>query len=200
VDPRRAFDLVLSAGALHVFVPVQAAAAIAIRLEDGGPVVFRQRRVGRRREPFEILKLRTMRDGKVTRVGRYLRATGLDETLQFVCVLRGDMAIVGPRPLTEADLERLGWTGPEHDGRFAVRPGITGLAQVFGGRGARHSRALDALYARRASLPLDLWLIGVSFAMNVAGKSRVRGWLRRRSASRSGRFGPARRRASRPPA
>ncbi|MEZ4337552.1 MAG: sugar transferase [Sandaracinaceae bacterium] len=179
MDARRALDLILAAGALHVFAPVQAAAAVAIRLEDGGPVLFAQERLGRDRRPFRILKLRTMRDGQVTRVGRYLRATGLDETAQFLCVLRGDMSIVGPRPLTAADVERLGWSGPEHDARFAVPPGITGLAQVYGGVSARHSRALDALYARRASVGLDLRLIGVSFAMNVVGKARVRRWLRR---------------------
>ncbi|MBX3269091.1 MAG: sugar transferase [Sandaracinaceae bacterium] len=180
MDARRGLDLLLSAGALHVFSPVQLAAACAIRLEDGGPVVFRQVRLGKDRVPFEILKLRTMRGGRVTRVGRYLRATGLDETLQFWCVLRGDMSIVGPRPLTAEDVARLGWSGPAHDGRFRVRPGITGLAQVYGGRSARHTRALDALYARRATLGLDLSLIAISFGMNLAGKARVRRWLRRR--------------------
>jgi len=176
---RRVLDLVLAGGATGFFLPLQLGAAALIRLEDGGPAIFRQSRLGKDRVPFVVPKLRTMRDGEVTRVGRWLRATGIDETPQFLCVLRGDMAIVGPRPLTAADVARLGWTGPEHDARFAVLPGITGLAQVFGGVSARHSRALDALYARRASVGLDLWLIGVSFAMNLAGKRRVRGWLRR---------------------
>lgn len=176
---RRTLDLVLAGGAAGFFLPVQLAAAALIRLEDGDPAIFRQERLGRGRVPFVVPKLRTMRDGEVTRVGRWLRATGLDETPQFLCVLRGDMAIVGPRPLTAADVARLGWTDPAHDARFDVAPGITGLTQVLGGVSARHSRALDALYARRASVRLDLWLIGVSFAMNVAGKERVRSWLRR---------------------
>lgn len=170
-------DLVLAGGACAAFAPVQAIAGALIVAEDGGSPIFRQRRLGKGRAPFEIVKLRTMRDERVTRVGRWLRATGLDETPQFYSVLRGDMSIVGPRPLTQADVTRLGWDGPSHDARFAVRPGITGLAQVVGGRSARHSRALDALYARRASVGLDLWLIGVSFGMNLAGKKRVRRWL-----------------------
>lgn len=172
----------LGAVGAAVFLPFQLAAAVAIRLEDGGPVLFRQERVGRHRAPFRIAKLRTMRDGNTTPVGRWLRATGLDETTQFLHVLRGEMSVVGPRPLTEADLVRLGWT--EHRARFEVRPGITGLAQVFGGRSARHSRALDALYARRTSVRLDVWLVAVSFAMNVFGKDRVRQRLRRRARSR----------------
>lgn len=176
---KRAMDVSLSLAALGVFAPVAAAAALCIRLEDGGPVLFVQERVGRGRRPFSILKLRTMHGREVTRVGRWLRATGLDETAQFLNVLRGDMSIVGPRPLTPADVERLDWSGPEHDARFAVRPGITGLAQVLGGRSARHTRALDALYARRAGAALDLSLIAVSFAMNLAGKRRVRAALRR---------------------
>lgn len=105
------------------------------------------------------------------------------------------MSIVGPRPLTPDDVERLGWSGPEHDARFAVRPGITGLAQVLGGRSARHTHALDALYARRAGAALDLSLIAVSFAMNLAGKRRVRAALRRLALRRAALERAARRRA-----
>ena len=86
--------------------------AAAILLDDGRPVLFRQERLGHRRRPFHILKFRSMRDGRVTRVGRVLRATGLDELPQFVNILRGDMSAVGPRPLTADDVARLGWSGP----------------------------------------------------------------------------------------
>lgn len=174
MDLGRALDVVLSTGAISVFAPLQLAAGALIRLEDGGPVLFVQERVGKRRRPFRILKLRTMHNGNVTRTGRYLRRTGLDEVPQFLCVLSGDMRIVGPRPLTQHDLERLGWAGEQGDERFTVAPGITGLAQVVGGRSARHTKALDALYTRKASIRLDGWLIGVSFAMSMFGKGRVR--------------------------
>lgn len=183
-DKKRTLDLGLSAFALVIFVPVQIASSIAIRTESAGPALFRQERIGKARRPFRVIKLRTMRDAKVTRMGRWLRGTGLDETMQFWNVLRGEMSIVGPRPLTQHDLERLGFW--KDNARFEVCPGITGLAQIFGGKSARHTRALDALYARRASVGLDLRLIAISFAMNVVGKDRVkRGlWLSRRATSR----------------
>lgn len=142
-------------------------------------MLFRQRRIGRGRQPFEILKFRTMRDGQVTRVGRWLRATGIDEIPQFVNVLRGEMSVVGPRPLTAADIERLGWTEHEHDPRFQARPGITGLAQIFAGGGAARSLELDASYATRAGLGLDTAVVGVSFAINLFGKRTVRRALTR---------------------
>jgi lipopolysaccharide/colanic/teichoic acid biosynthesis glycosyltransferase len=193
---KRGADVVLGLIGAQLFAPLQLVAGALICVEDGGPVFFRQERVGRRRRPFTLLKLRTMRDGRVTRVGTWLRATGLDETPQFLNVLRGDMSVVGPRPLTAADVARLGWDRAERDARFGVRPGITGLAQLFAGRSARHSRALDALYARRSSPGLDLWLVAVSFAVNVRGKARVRGLLdrarrRRRARSRRARAAAA---------
>lgn len=177
----RSLDLLLLSGGVVVFAPVMAALAAGIVAEDGGPVFFRQERVGHRRAPFTILKLRSMRDGQVTGVGRWIRATGLDEVAQFVNVLRGDMRLVGPRPLTPADLERLGWDGDDSAWRFTVPPGITGLAQVFG-RGARSSLALDQQYIVHAGLRLDVELVAISFAMNAGGKARVRALLRRPAA------------------
>ena len=171
--------MALSLFALGLFAPVQAAAWSLSKLEDGGPLLFTQERIGKEGRAFRIYKLRTMRDGEVTRLGRWLRATGLDETPQFFNVLLGDMSIVGPRPLTAGDLSRLGWDRMNAHPRFAVRPGITGLAQIFGDRGARHARALDALYSRTHTPWLDLRLIAVSFAMNVVGKARVKRWIRR---------------------
>ena len=120
-----------------------------------------------------------MRGGEVTRVGRWLRATGLDETGQFLNVLRGDMSMVGPRPLTLDDVKRLGWTRAEYDDRWGTRPGITGLAQLLGGGTARGSLRLDRLYVARRSVGLDTQIIAASFVVNVAGKRRTKGWLRR---------------------
>lgn len=82
-DRKRILDIGLSAFALGLFVPIQIASSIAIRREDGGPAFFRQERIGKSRKPFRVLKLRTMREAKVTRVGRWLRPTGLDETMHF---------------------------------------------------------------------------------------------------------------------
>jgi len=156
----------------------------AIVLEDGWPVLFRQERLGRRRRPFTILKFRSMRDGRITRVGRIMRTTGLDELPQFINILRGDMSAVGPRPLTESDVARLGWMAPRYDFRWRVLPGLTGLAQVTAARSGRLSLSLDRRYVARQSLSLDLRLVAVSFAINALGKSRVRRALERSRSSR----------------
>ncbi len=182
---KRALDVLVAGTACAVFAPVMVAVSLAVWLEDGGPPLFAQSRVGRSRNPFTLVKFRSMRNAQVTSMGQWLRRTGLDELPQFVNVVRGDMSVVGPRPLTSQDVERLGWAGPDHDWRFTARPGITGLAQLLAGRGARSSARLDRLYLRRESLLLDLQLIALSFAVNIAGKSKVRRFLRRPSAARS---------------
>ena len=146
----------------------------AIVLEDGWPVLFRQERLGRKRQPFTILKFRSMRDGRITRIGRVLRATGLDELPQFINILCGDMSAVGPRPLTESDVLRLGWMAPRYDFRWRVLPGLTGLAQVIEARSGRLSLGLDRRYVARQSLLLDVRLVAVSFAINALGKRRAR--------------------------
>jgi len=175
---KRAFDVAVAGAACLLFAPLVAGVAVAILLDDAGPVTFSQSRMGRARQPFTLLKFRSMREQKVTRVGQWLRSTGIDELPQFVNVCRGDMSIVGPRPLTAQDLARLGWNGPEHDWRFTAKPGITGLSQLLAGGGARASERLDRLYLRKQSLALDVKLIALSFAVNLLGKSKIRRWMR----------------------
>jgi lipopolysaccharide/colanic/teichoic acid biosynthesis glycosyltransferase len=176
---KRTFDIVGACAGVVVFVPIAAVVAVAVLIDDGGPVLFRQDRLGYRRRPFSILKIRTMRDGRTTRVGRVLRATGLDEIPQFLNILAGDMSAVGPRPLTEADVQRLGWTGPEFDFRWSAKPGLTGLAQIAGAQSSNDALELDRTYTARWSPLLDCRLIALSFAVNVLGKSRVQRLLRR---------------------
>jgi lipopolysaccharide/colanic/teichoic acid biosynthesis glycosyltransferase len=177
---QRVFDVAGGLAGLVVFAPAMAAIAVAVTIDDGRPVFFRQERIGYQRRPFEILKFRSMRDGRVTRVGRLLRATGLDELPQFVNILHGHMSAVGPRPLTADDVARLGWGGAQFDFRWACRPGLTGLAQLVGARADDHSLVLDRIHTGRWSLSLDCQLIAWSFAVNVFGKTRIRRWLRRR--------------------
>jgi lipopolysaccharide/colanic/teichoic acid biosynthesis glycosyltransferase len=177
---QRAFDVVGSLAGLAVFAPAMVAIVVAVLVEDGPPVIFRQERIGRGRRPFHILKFRSMRDGRSTRMGRVLRATGLDELPQFVNILRGDMSAVGPRPLTADDVARLGWTGPEFDFRWACRPGLTGLAQLLAARADDDALRLDRVHAGGWSAWLDCQLIAWSFAVNAFGKERVRQWLRSR--------------------
>lgn len=164
---------------MPVFGPVVALASVLIVLDDRGSPFFVQRRVGRDGIRFAVVKLRTMNEsGVVTRMGRWLRPTGIDEVPQLVHVLLGQMSLVGPRPLAPRDLDRLSQHDAEFARRLAVRPGITGLVQVRGGRSARHCGKLERLYARRRTLGSDLALLGLSVAINVAGRHRVRGWLR----------------------
>jgi lipopolysaccharide/colanic/teichoic acid biosynthesis glycosyltransferase len=170
---KRIFDICGALGGLLFFGPLMLAVSMAIVLDDGRPVLFRQARLGSRRRTFEIVKFRSMRDGRVTRVGRLLRATGLDELPQFLNILRGDLSAVGPRPVTEEDAERFGWTGPSAAPRWRVAPGLTGLGQLAG-RSPHESLRLDRCYMRRRSLAFDCRLVAMSFVVNVLGKSRAR--------------------------
>jgi lipopolysaccharide/colanic/teichoic acid biosynthesis glycosyltransferase len=176
---KRLFDLAGAAAGLVAFSPIMAIASLAILLDDGGPVLFRQMRAGYRRKPFAIFKFRSMRDGRVTRAGRVLRATGLDEVPQFLNILRGDMSAVGPRPLTAADITRLDWDTARVDFRWDVKPGLTGLAQLMGAGTSTASLALDRAYCAAWDPALDCQLIGISFAVNALGKTRVRHWMLR---------------------
>ena len=175
---KRVLDVFAAGAACALFAPAAAAVVAATWLDDRGPPLFHQTRVGRRREPFTIVKFRSMRNQQVSRVGRWLRLTGVDELPQFLNVCRGEMSVVGPRPLTGDDLQRLGWTDARTDWRFKTKPGITGLSQLFGGRGARNSLRLDRLYLQRQSLALDVQLIALSFAANVVGKRALRRLVR----------------------
>ena len=170
---KRAFDVCGAIGGLLFFGPIMLAVTAAILLDDGWPVLFRQNRLGRGRRTFEILKFRSMRDGQVTRAGRLLRATGLDELPQFVNILRGELSAVGPRPVTAADADRYGWSGADADDRWRVNPGLTGLAQLAA-RTPQEALAVDLVYARRPRLALDCRVVAMSFVVNVLGKSRAR--------------------------
>jgi lipopolysaccharide/colanic/teichoic acid biosynthesis glycosyltransferase len=174
---QRLFDMLGAAAGLAFFAPVMLLVAAAILVDDGRPVLFAQERLGHGRRPFRILKLRTMRDGRVTRVGRRLRATGLDELPQLLNILRGDMSAVGPRPLTAADVDRLGWTRPSVDFRWSCRPGLTGLAQLLGTRATDESLRIDRMHAGGWRPLLACELILWSFAVNALGKRRVREWM-----------------------
>jgi lipopolysaccharide/colanic/teichoic acid biosynthesis glycosyltransferase len=171
---KRLADLFWLPIATAVFLPAALAIAAAIVADDGAPIFFVQPRLGLGRRRFRVLKFRTMRQGTVTRVGAWLRRTGLDELPQFINILHGEMSFVGPRPLTDADVARLGWDGPRHDFRWQWAPGITGLAQIRAGGGARESLAWDRLYTRRAGPILDAQLLATTFVMNLVGKAWVK--------------------------
>ena len=196
---KRLFDASLSAVGLVVSAPLWCMIPVAIRIEDGGSVFFPQERVGLDGRVFLALKFRSMRpdaekltgpvqatehDPRVTRVGRVLRATAMDELPQLVNILRGDMSFVGPRPLRpgEVDVRGDGQLVPlEHipgyKERHAVRPGLTGLTQVYAPRDiSRTSKfRLDRLYMKRAGFCLDVRLILMSFWITGRGQWEARG-------------------------
>jgi len=186
---KRALDLVVAGGALVVTAPVLGLAALAVRLETPGHPLYRQRRVGLHGRPFEVYKLRTMitgaehlgaglavdeGDARITRVGALLRRTSLDELPNLVNVLRGEMSLVGPRPTVQVQVDR--YTERQR-GRLAVRPGITGWAQVQGRASLPwHERIeLDLVYVERASLALDLRILALTARMIVTGHGLYRG-------------------------
>jgi lipopolysaccharide/colanic/teichoic acid biosynthesis glycosyltransferase len=173
---KRVLDVVGATLALAVASPILLVATALIRLCDDGPVVFCQDRLGQGRRPFLIFKLRTMQGGRVTRLGAILRNLGLDELPQLVNVLAGDMSLVGPRPLTRADVARIGWEDERFALRWSVRPGLTGLAQLAPVRGctARASWLLDRAYVRRGGVALDLRLLAGSALVPILGKRRLR--------------------------
>ena len=178
---KRLFDLALATLALVVLSPALAVAALAIWFFDGRPVCFHQPRLGRGRRPFDLWKLRTMKGSVVTRSGRLLRECGLDELPQLVHVLRGEMSLVGPRPLTAADVRRLGWDHPRYDIRWQIRPGLTGPGQLRL-RGRCHPAVTflyDRRYAEQADWKRDVLLLVASVFVAAVGKERGRRWLKR---------------------
>ena len=170
-------DIVLSLAALALLLPVFVVIGLVVKLDSPGPVLFRQRRTGRHGRVFSIFKFRTMHvledgadlkqaqtgDKRVTRPGRFLRITSLDELPQLLNVLAGEMSLVGPRPHALAHDEYYGARIQNYRMRHLVRPGITGWAQVNGARGATPKLSdmqarvdLDIAYVERQSLWLDL--------------------------------------------
>lgn len=171
---KRLLDVALSLVALVLFFIPSVIIAIVLVFKEKHPVFFRQPRIGKNKQVFEILKFQTMVDGIPTPTGTLLRATGIDEIPQFINVLRGDMSIVGPRALTSNDILRLGWDDDFHARRWDSKPGITGLAQLYGGQHRKTSWFWDNYYLHHHSHLLDLGIIAASFLMNLLGKTRVR--------------------------
>lgn len=180
----RAADVVLAAVGLVASSPILLAAAIAIKLGSRGPVIYRQRRVGRGGEEFDLFKLRTMQRGsdpvgvgtavvagdpRITVAGRFLRRFSLDELPNLVNVLRGEMAIVGPRATLPAQVALY---TPRQRRRLELKPGVTGWAQVHGRTGIpwEERMELDVWYAEHRSLRLDLRILALTPAVLLRGE------------------------------
>ena len=193
---RRIFDVLVAASVLLATAPVLALAALAVVLESRGGAIYRQRRVGQAGREFDVLKLRTMVDGaehigaglavdagdaRITRVGAFLRATSIDELPNLLNVLRGEMAIIGPRPTLP---KQVATYTERQRGRLALRPGITGWAQVNGRASLPWSERieLDLWYVEHASTRVDLQILLRTARMLLPGgrpdtyKGATGGW------------------------
>jgi lipopolysaccharide/colanic/teichoic acid biosynthesis glycosyltransferase len=191
---KRALDVTVASILLVVSAPALAVAALLIRLETHGHPIYRQRRVGRDGEPFDLYKLRTMvsgaenmgaglalneGDSRITRLGAILRRTSMDELPNLVNVLRGEMSIVGPRPTVQVQVDR--YTERQR-GRLSVLPGLTGWAQIQGRASLPWSERieLDLWYVEHASLALDIKILWRTVAMVLGGhglyKGETGGW------------------------
>jgi lipopolysaccharide/colanic/teichoic acid biosynthesis glycosyltransferase len=190
---KRLLDVLLSGVGLIASTPFWLAIAAAIKLEDGGPVFYTQPRVGEGGGIFSVFKFRSMivdaearvgavqasaDDPRITRVGKLLRATAMDELPQLWNIFRGDMSFVGPRALRPGEVEVTGTEVvaiddiPGYADRCRLRPGLTGIAQIYAPRDVprRHKFRFDRIYARRQSFGLDVRLILLSFWITFRGK------------------------------
>jgi lipopolysaccharide/colanic/teichoic acid biosynthesis glycosyltransferase len=193
---KRPFDACLAGLGLLLSAPLWGLIALAIKVEDRGPVFFRQERWGRGKRPMDVYKFRTMvpnadrtvqateDDPRITRVGRLLRAMALDEMPQLLNIWKGEMSFVGPRalPMNERQVRKDGVEVSDEQisgfaERLQVRPGLTGIAQIWAPRDIprRHKFKYDLFYLKKQSFGLDLKLIALSFWITFRGRWEVRG-------------------------
>jgi len=196
---KRALDIALAGAGLVGSSPLWLLLAAIIKLEDGGPVFYSQERVGEGGRVFRAYKFRSMipdaernvgalqasvNDSRVTRIGRLMRATAMDELPQLWSIFRGDMSFVGPRALRPGEIEATGDGGfealedvPGYEERHSIRPGLTGIAQIYAPRDIkrRNKFRYDRIYIRQPSFWLDVRLIALSFWITFRGRWEHRG-------------------------
>lgn len=188
---RRAFNIVLALLGMVLSFPIALLTAIAIKLDSPGPIFYTQERVGKNGEPFTIIKFRSMRtdaekdgpqwsganDPRITHVGKFIRATRIDELPQFINVLRGELSFVGPRAERKFFVDQLSQQIPFYEQRHLVEPGLTGWAQVNYGYGSSVEDALqkfqyDLYYIKNASLLFDIWIMLKSVKIVLLGRGQ----------------------------
>jgi sugar transferase (PEP-CTERM system associated) len=187
---KRISDLIFGTAGLLLALPIMAGVALAVALDSGRPVIYRQQRVGLRGRTFDVLKFRSMRtdaeksgkpqwaaaaDPRVTRIGKYLRKFRFDELPQFINIIRGEMSFVGPRPERPAFVEQLRNVIPYYDERHRVRPGLTGWAQVQYSYGSSEEDAFrkleyDLFYLKNMSVTFDLMIVAKTLRIIATGE------------------------------
>lgn len=185
---KRIIDILVSIVGLIVLSPILLITAILIKLESKGPVIFKQERLGKGGQVFKILKFRSMcvgaekggvysnkGDARVTKIGKFIRATSIDEFPQFVNIIKGDMAIIGPRPTLTYHPWKLEEYTQEQRKRFNVRPGVTGWAQVNGRKEVEWNRRIqyDVEYVENLSFAFDLKIFFMTIYKVLAMKDNV---------------------------
>lgn len=171
---KRIFDITFSFIALFVFAVPIIIISLLLLFKERHSILFKQERIGKNKQVFQILKFQTLVNEAPTKTGKILRKTGLDELPQFINVLIGDMSIVGPRALTSYDINRLNWNDEFHHIRWNSKPGITGFAQLYGGQHRKTSWFWDKYYINKNNLIIDFYIVIISFLMNIFGKTTVR--------------------------
>lgn len=174
---KRFADILTALTGLILTLPLQIFCAWMILIFDQQNPVFLQTRLGKQKKHFTIFKLRTMKNDKVTWLGKFLRKTGLDELPQLWNILIGQMSFVGPRPLTDTDVERLGWNDEFHRMRWKLKPGLTGLAQLSPVCHKKMSWFLDKKYVLCHPIMLDLRIIFSSISVILVGKKNAVKWM-----------------------
>ena len=188
---KRSFDVLLSGLLLVIFSPLIAACAIAVKREDGGPVIYSQERIGRNGKPFKILKFRSMRpdaedesgpclysgegDERLTKVGAFLRAHHLDELPQLWNVFKGDMSLIGYRPERQYYIDMIMDRNPRYRYLYQIRPGVTSYATLYNGYTDTMEKMLtrldlDLYYLRNHSVLFDMKVLGLTFLGILTGR------------------------------
>ena len=167
----RIFALIVFVIFIPVFIFIWG--LVFITSKTRSQVVFKQTRLGQHKREFTIYKFRTMDGDKITVMGKYLRKTGFDEMPQLINIIRNDMSFVGPRPLTQFDVDRLMWNAPECAGRWNVKPGITGLAQLSDICDAGLSLQKDLYYVKNKNAVLDIKILLQSLLIRIVGKRKI---------------------------
>lgn len=173
-------DCLLATVMLALLLPFMLAVAILIFFMDFKSPIFVQDRIGLKKLNFRIYKFRTMNEGEITVLGKILRKTGIDELPQLLNIIFLEMSFVGPRPLTQADIERLEWTTDYYAQRWNVKPGIVGLAQLAPICHKKMSWFLDLYYIKNNNLVLDAKVFCSSILIPFVGKAKVKQWMHKR--------------------
>ena len=170
-------DFLFALSLLLLLSPFLILVILLIWIAERKSSFFLQDRVGKNKRLFRIYKFRTMLDGQITPIGKVLRRTGIDELPQMVNILIGQMSFVGPRPLTQADLERLGWNDEFHKKRWSVKPGIVGLAQLAPVCHKKMSWFYDQLYLKKQTIGLYFKIVMAAASIPLVGKQKVKHWI-----------------------